>query len=301
MRKKTEHPIFKGFGLWDGLGVLFVLFIIMLVAVSFLATILSRLGLDPRTEGLLIAALQSIFVFIIPALIYSRCVSRRPAKVLDLNIPPSVLGILGVVFIFVLGLPFLNQMIYWNESVHFPASMSGLETSFHEMEDRAMAATEILLSTTSFVGMICGVLIIGVLTGFAEELFFRGALQNLLVKYGIGVNIAIWTSAFIFSFLHFQFFGFIPRLLLGAFFGYLLYWTSSIWVSAFAHALNNSLVVVTSWMIRRGFMNESIESLGVAENGFPFVALLSAVLILLIFAKRKNIFFIKGKTKKWLR
>ena len=55
----------------------------------------------------------------------------------------------------------------------------------------------------------------------------------------------IWTAAILFSAFHLQFYGFFPRMLLGAYFGYLLYWSHSIWLPIFAHFINNAIAVIT--------------------------------------------------------
>jgi membrane protease YdiL (CAAX protease family) len=44
--------------------------------------------------------------------------------------------------------------------------------------------------------------------------------------------------------MHFQFFGFIPRLLLGALFGYYYYWSKNLWIPIIAHVLNNGIIVI---------------------------------------------------------
>lgn len=71
----------------------------------------------------------------------------------------------------------------------------------------------------------------------------------------------MWATAFIFSAVHLQFFGFFPRLLMGAFFGYMVLWTGSIWASVFAHALNNSLVVINYWMLASGIIDYDVNGL----------------------------------------
>ena len=100
---------------------------------------------------------------------------------------------------------------------------------------------------SSVPALIVNILIIGVGAGVAEEILFRGCFQRLLVTGGINHHVAIWCVAFIFSAIHFQFFGFVPRMLLGAYFGYLMYWSKSVWIPAIAHTLNNTMVVITAW------------------------------------------------------
>ena len=132
-----------------------------------------------------------------------------------------------------------------------PDALSGLEKSLKALEDSNKEQINILLGEPTIGSLIMSVLIIGLLTGLGEELFFRGTLQNIFRTRPMNPHSAIWITAIIFSALHFQFYGFIPRVLLGAFFGYLILWSGSIWLPIFAHALNNSLVVITSWISSR--------------------------------------------------
>lgn len=278
-------------------GVLFGVFFIMLIGVSLLAGLIGRINLDPRTSGLIIAAMQSILLFIIPSVVYARVFSHSPWRELDLIRGLEWRQILGVLLLFTLGLPALNQMIFWNEGLQLPASMQGIEDTLRQWEDQAQDASNILLATSSFGGMLCGVIVIGVLTGFAEELFFRGAIQKSMEASGINPYVAIWSAAFIFSALHFQFYGFIPRLLLGAFFGYLLFWSRSLWVSAFAHALNNSVVVVTAWLTRKDLTSTDVEEWGISSGGFPWIALVSMVLFLLLARYGSRLLFYSSLSK----
>ena len=277
--------------LFARLGILFGLFFIMLIAVSATVLLIGKLNLSPRTEGLTVALFQNLLVFILPALIYARVISHTPFRALTLSNSMDCRQIIGVILAFVIGLPFLNQIILWNESFTFPSSMSGLEHLFREMENNAQKATGILLSTSSIGGLISGVLIVGVITGFGEELFFRGGIQKAMTDSGVNHHLAIWLPAILFSTLHFQFYGFIPRVILGAFFGYLLFWSDSIWVSTTAHALNNSIVVITAWIANRGGEAFDVERYGVTENGFPWIALASCILLFLLIAYGKRFFF----------
>lgn len=287
--QKDHYSIFARFGL------LFGLFFIMLIAMSALIQLISRIPLDPRSSALLVAALQCILVFIIPAIIYARIFSRKPLQTLELTTPINIRQIIGIIIVFIIGTPFLNWIVSLNEGFIFPSSMSELETTLKEMEKTAMTTTEVLLDTSSIAGLISGVLIIGVLTGFAEELFFRAGIQQGLIVTGINPHIAIWSAAFIFSFMHFQFFGFIPRMLLGAFFGYLLYWSKSIWLSTLAHTINNSIVIVSTWLQKREIFSLEVEKLGLS-NGYPWMTFISLTLLILFFyLYRKNIFYSKTK------
>jgi len=54
--------------------------------------------------------------------------------------------------------------------------------------------------------------------------------------------------------------GFVPRMLLGAYFGYLLVWTGSVWVPVAAHILNNMMFVVTAWQQARLYGPDTIDN-----------------------------------------
>lgn len=277
----------KNTGYAGRLGILALVFL----ATLFLATFLmSLIGADSPSSLMGGAALQDIVVFCGSAWVMARYCSDSPLHFLKATTPVKGKALLGILLFIVIGLPFMNQLIWWNSNMSLPDSMSAIERSFRMMEDNAAATTELMLSGTSVGSLIAGVLIVGVLTGISEEIFFRGALQKILCQ-GIGPYGAIWVAAFIFSLLHFQFFGFVPRLLLGAFFGYLFLWTRSIWASAFAHAVNNSIVVITMWLSNRGVITEVADDFGICKDGFPWPWLASLILLAVAFRWGRKFFF----------
>jgi membrane protease YdiL (CAAX protease family) len=129
--------------------------------------------------------------------------------------------------------------------------MAAIEAALRSMEDNASNSVEMMLGPNTIGNLIISVLIVGLLAGFSEELFFRGALQRLLSSR-LSTSAAIWTAAVIFSAMHFQFFGFVPRMLLGAYLGYLLVWSGSIWLPAAVHAFNNIMFIVLRYTTGNG-------------------------------------------------
>ncbi len=193
------------------------------------------------------AVLQDVFTFVAPAIITALIVTRRPAELLCIPSVPTVTMIFIVVGILFVSIPAQEAVIYWNYNIELPASMSSFEESARKMESASFKAMCTLLGNTSVWALLVNILIIGLAAGFSEELLFRGCFQRLLTTGGVNKHVAVWTVAIVFSSLHFQFFGFVPRVLLGAYFGYLLVWTRSLWMPALAHMLNNIMFVLTSW------------------------------------------------------
>ena len=194
---------------------------------------------------------QDVLLFIVPAIATSVLVSYDGGRMLCVDRMPVPLVLLMALVVYVCGIPAMNALVAWNESLTLPASLAPLEEAMRQSEDAAKEAVEILFGGTSWGDLIVCLLIVGVLAGVSEELFFRGAMQRLLSSGRMGPHTAIWVTAVLFSVFHMQFFGFFPRLILGAFFGYLLYWSGSVWLPAMIHVLNNSLVVWTTWYSRR--------------------------------------------------
>lgn len=284
------------FYLFQFVLVLFGLMLIGLFATSLLALI--PMGNEFLSQWMIFAG-QNILAFLLPAILAWRiCFKAKIAAATGADVRPSALMLGIAVLVYAVAIPALNQIVYWNQEMHLPDVFSSFERWCREMEDLAQAQTAGLINNTNPGIMLVNILIIGVLTGIGEEFFFRGGLQRAMTYCGIHPHKAIWVSAVIFSLLHFQFFGFIPRALLGAWFGYLFWWSGSIWVNVFAHALNNSLVIVSAWCINKGFLTEEFDMFGVAIHSFPVCAAISASAVVLILYLLRN--HLHGKPMKML-
>jgi len=270
---KTKLPAISRFCIFGAL------FFIMFIAVSFFNGVLYTADMSERTRILAVSAAQGILVFVTPSLLMAILESRKPFETLSLNKLPQWQNVAGIIVCYITGMSFLNQLVYWNDSITFPSGLSEIEEVLRRWEDNSRNFTNVILSATSVEGLVSGVLIVGLLTGLAEELFFRGSIQRMLCGI-MPRHVAVWVAAFIFSAMHFQFFGFIPRLMLGAFFGYLYIWSGTIWTAVIAHALNNSMIVIMSWLSANGVSYMDLEQFGVSEHGFPWLALASALVTL---------------------
>lgn len=176
--------------------------------------------------------------------------------------------------------PAITLTALLNKQMVLPSFMAPVENWMKAQEALAEQLTNTLLAGDGLMNILANLLVIAAVAGITEEFLFRGALQRIIGKWTSNHHIVIWTAAIIFSAFHMQFYGFLPRMLLGAYFGYLLYWSRNIWIPVFAHFVNNAFAVI-SMSDARLKENEFITGEISDTNLLPYSAL--AVVTLLLF------------------
>ena len=231
--------------------------------------------------------LQSVGIFIVPVLILSFVWSAKPFELLMINRKPDLRNILYAMVVMVVAIPAINLLGEINHLVKFPAYLSMIEDYLLEMEQRTEELTNTMLSVSSMTGLLINIGLIAVIPAVGEELFFRGTIQRLL-QDKMKIHAAVWITAFIFSSIHFQFYGFIPRLLMGAFLGYLFAWTNNLWVPIVAHFTNNALAVIFFYLKNTGQTSVDLENIGNSETYLTGIISMVTVGILIFFLRPKN-------------
>ncbi|MDE5687621.1 MAG: CPBP family intramembrane metalloprotease [Paramuribaculum sp.] len=228
--------------------------------------------------------IQDVFMFIMPSILTAMIICRKPADFLQIDKRPTVWLSILVIFTIIAAVPALNVIIKWNASLQFPESLVNIEQWMRAAENKAAIFTQTLLGGTGIGSFIMALMIVGVLAAFSEEIFFRGTLQRLFSTSGLGVHAAVWITAFIFSAIHMQFFGFIPRLLLGAFFGYVVAWSGNLWLGVLAHFTNNALAAIAMTIAGTNSLAKAISpaDTDITSSDIIFAGGSAAIVILLI-------------------
>ncbi|OUN74759.1 type II CAAX endopeptidase family protein [Barnesiella sp. An55] len=232
--------------------------------------------------------LQNIGMFILPAWFAAMLFWGDASRGLHLNKVPRLVELLCIVLLYFVATPMFNRLVEWNESISLPAAFSGIEAWMRQQEEAAAVVTEQLMQIKSLPHFLAIIVGIGVLTGMGEEMVFRGILQQVVQGKSRRAHWAVWISAFLFSAIHLQFYGFFPRLLLGAFFGYLLVWSRNLWLPIFGHMFNNSMVACISYFTGNASDN-AMEALGTAQSStgwLAWVSLVATALLLYLFYKK---------------
>ena len=194
-----------------------------------------------------------LFTFIIPSILLAWLLYRNnwksyfSLKPLRRTMNPILGGALMILAIPITGL------LYWlNQQIPLPDVLLQMESSTNGM-------IESILMTESSGEIIFNIFLIAIIPAIGEELLFRGHFQQQLSRIFQNHHAGIIIGGIIFSAIHFQFEGFIPRFFLGALLGYLFYWTGNIWVPIIAHFANNGFQVIGVYMSGEDISNLSID------------------------------------------
>ncbi len=223
----------------------------------------------------IVQAGSSIGMFIVPALLMG-VIERPRNRYLDFKTPVKPILWLLVIAIMFFAAPVFEQAIKLNERMQLPEAFSGIENWMKAKEAEAKQLTHLLLSDTTYWGLFINLVVVAVIPAIGEEFIFRGCVQRLLVRWLKNPHIAIWLAAIIFSAIHLQFYGFLPRLLLGALFGYLLYWGKNIWLPVLAHFLNNAAATISAFYLQR--QGKSLDELDFGDKIPLYIYFVSFVL-----------------------
>lgn len=239
--------------------------------------------------------IQTAALFLLPPFLMAFLWTKQPLDWLKLKSETRGYG-LWAIFLMLIALPAINLVGYFNQQMSLPAFLEPLEQWMKTAEANAAHLTEQFLSVTTFDGLIINILLMALLPAVAEELTFRGVLQRLIQtqtneainREGKRVHLAIWCSAILFSAIHMQFYGFLPRMLMGALFGYALVWTGSLWIPILMHFTNNAMAVILYFLaIRSGWDMDKVDTIG--TNDTLWLGVVSLVLTIIgIYAFRRS-------------
>lgn len=259
--KYQQLPIQSQFLL---LFLLLILSFILCYAIGMLAVLFSNgadmTSINAQNIGSFkwLQSWSSIGVFILPSLLFIYLTENSFVIAGKFSRPQILISVCAMLFC----LPIINFLAVWNEGIHLPEFLSGVESWMRASEAKSAVIMEYFLQMDSYADLLINLIVIAFIPAIGEEFLFRGVIQRGLTKWKNNPHFGIWISAFIFSALHMQFLGFLPRFLIGGFFGYLFLWSGSIWLPVIAHFINNALAVVLIFTSSSALASKEIESMG---------------------------------------
>lgn len=226
--------------------------------------------------------IQSIGLFIVPSIILAYFFGNNIAKYLKIYTMPYPQGIILASSIIIIASPLINVIGELNSQMVLPEFLSGVEKWMRDSENAAGEITKLFINTTSISGLLVNILMIGIIPAIGEELLFRGIIQRIFTEWFKSYHWGIWISAILFSALHLQFYGFFPRLILGASFGYLLAWSGNLWFPIIAHFINNTIAVFAYYFYNKGLINFDPDKIG-TDSEYRIIALISLSIVIFLF------------------
>ena len=248
------------------LGLIFVMFSLTVLVI---ALITQGNPLSDINTLKWIQLLQTISLFLLPSLILAYLCAKAPWNWLLLDKKVDWTILLWAIGIMLVALPAINLTSHWNQQMVLPTWLSGVEEWMKAKEAEAEWLTKQFMSVTTVSGLLVNLLLMAVLPALSEEITFRGVLQRLLSPKHSTLNshLSIWLTAIIFSAIHMQFYGFVPRMLMGALFGYMMVWTGSLWVPMLMHFVNNGMAVSLYFMASRaGWDMDKVDAIGAGNT-----------------------------------
>ncbi|MCC9136616.1 CPBP family intramembrane glutamic endopeptidase [Pontibacter silvestris] len=209
---------------------------------------------------LLFQAIVSFFSFIVAPVYLLRIMGFNLNNYLNWKITPGLGLVLLSGLLIVIIMPFNSAVIDWNANLQFPESMKGFEQWARSEEDRLAELTKLIANFGTLPRFLLGLVVFAAIPAIGEELVFRGVMQRQLHRWFGNMHVAVWAAALIFAAIHVQFFGFVPRAILGALFGYLYFWSGRIIIPMVAHFVNNGFTVFLLYLQQSGAIDADVES-----------------------------------------
>ncbi|MFO7829052.1 MAG: CPBP family intramembrane glutamic endopeptidase [Bacteroidales bacterium] len=225
--------------------------------------------------------IQAIGLFIAPAFIIGYFFHTNSIKYLKFK-SMSTHSLVLIFFIMISAIPAINFFAMINANMEFPSYLKDIEIWMREKETSAQALTEAFLTMDSLSSLLFNIVMIGILPAVGEELIFRGVIQRLFAEWTKNIHWGIFIAAFLFSFMHIQFYGFVPRMIIGILLGYLFYWSGSIWAPILGHFINNTMAVLFYYFYADKVSDE-IDTIGASEGSYGYLIISIVLLSLFLF------------------
>lgn len=221
-----------------------------------LAMLMNPFGTDESKLPLMIMqAITSVGAFIVVPFLFIRYSLHLDIKSFiklpEQGLRPALMAVV-ILFCFMVA---NSVVIEWNQNIDMPEIFSDFESWAQGKESQLEKLTKYLTTFDGLQEYLIALVVIALIPAVGEELLFRGLIQNLFGKAFNNPHVAIWISAVIFGVFHLQFYGVVPRIFLGALFGYLYYWSGYLSLAMIGHFINNALTLTLLYFSQIKFIN----------------------------------------------
>lgn len=242
--------------------------------------------------------------FLLPPFTFAYMLGEKPVDFLKLNRKTKGFLLLMACVVIITLLPMVNFLGELNGNMYLPDwiggsfditladktyHFKGIEQWMKDSEENLAKLTEAFLEMPTLGSLLFNLFMLALLPAIGEELIFRGTIQQIIAKR-VNVHAAVWITAIVFSAIHMQFYGFLPRMFLGAVLGYLFVWSGNLWYPIIGHFANNAAAVLLTYYIQRGSVDEEIETMGANSDMwyYAFASMVVGAATLFVFYRRSS-------------
>lgn len=191
--------------------------------------------------------LYTLIVYFVPPALFAYFWQPYPMQFLGLRNPTSPMQIILALMVMICALPMVAVLSEWNEG--WPVGPAA-----RELRQQAEQLTRAMLRMPAITDLLTGLLLVAIIPAIGEELFFRGVFQRLLIQLVRNKWIGVLLTAIIFSAVHADLMGFVPRVVLGFLLGAVYVLSGNLWLSILGHLLNNGMQVVALYLFQHGYI-----------------------------------------------
>lgn len=209
--------------------------------------------------AVLVQGFLNLFSFFVPTLIFAYLAHPRPLGYVGMQAPGNGLQVLLAITLMIGASPLLMVLDSLISHINFGPDIKKMQAD----NEATMSAFLHITTLSGFFKVFC---MMAIFPALGEEVFFRGVFMRFLKKRNASMVIPILGSAFFFSFMHFNIYGFISIFMAGILLAIIYYLTGSIWCSIAAHMFFNGFQVILSYL---GNTNNSVKAF-VNDNSVPY-------------------------------
>jgi membrane protease YdiL (CAAX protease family) len=239
---------------------------------------------------MILQGVPALGAFVIAPLMFVQFFLNQPVQSLNSNKHIWLIPALLSAFLIIAFMPFNALFIEWNSKMNLPSWLQGMEQWMQQKEEALKELTQYLTSFDTLPQLLIGFVVIALIPAIGEELLFRGLIQPRMYRLTRNTHAAVWITGFIFSAIHLQFYGLIPRMLLGVLLGYLYVWSGNLWYPIIGHFTNNGFTLLMIFLHNRKITDMNIEATSSVPIG---TAILSALVTISIVYTLKRFYFKK--------
>lgn len=243
---------------------------------------------DYKAAIYLLQGLSAVFAFILAPWFFLKVIEKKHLGNLSPNRQVELLPVLLALLISIVFMAVNFKFAEWNAQMVFPDFLKEVEAWMRMQEDKLEEATIFLTTIRNPLELILAIVVIAIIPAIGEELLFRGLVQNQLHAWTKNAHWAVWLTGILFSAIHIQFYGFVPRMLLGVLFGYMYLWSGNLLYPIVAHFANNGFQIVMLFLYSSEFTSFNIDD----TESVPWTVFFTSAVIttVLVLAFRRHFF-----------